>query len=99
LDVDSKNVLNVKAEGNYLELFLSNGSKTLKRLTMKSLENILDSYPNCIKADRSYIVNISQIVSVTGNAEGYKLHLKNCSDIIPVSRNMILTFNKKMNSL
>ncbi len=98
LDVDSKNVLYAKAEGNYIELFLSNGSKTLKRLTMKSLGNILDSYPNYIKTHRSYIVNINQIVSVNGNAQGYKLQLKNCSDIVPVSRNMISTFNKKMNS-
>ena len=98
LDVDSQNILYVKAEGNYIELFLSNGSKTLKRLTMKSLEDILDSYPGYIKTHRSYIVNINQIDSVTGNAQGYKLQLKNCSNIIPVSRNMISMFNEKMNS-
>jgi len=98
LDVDLQNVLYAKAEGNYIELFLSNGNKILKRLTMKSLENILDPYPNYIKTHRSYIVNINQIDSVTGNAQGYKLQLKNCSNIIPVSRNMISMFNKKMNS-
>lgn len=97
LDVDLQNVLYAKAEGNYIKLFLNNGSKTLKRLTMKSLENILESYPNYIKTHRSYIVNINQIDSVTGNAQGYKLQLKNCSDIIPVSRNMISMFNEKMN--
>ncbi|MDO5989321.1 LytTR family DNA-binding domain-containing protein [Flavivirga amylovorans] len=98
LDVDSENILYAKAEGNYVELFLINGSKILKRLTMKSLENILDSYSNYIKTHRSYIVNMSQIDSVSGNAQGYKLLLKNCSNIIPVSRNMISIFNEKMNS-
>ncbi|PKG42763.1 LytR/AlgR family response regulator transcription factor [Psychroflexus sp. MES1-P1E] len=98
LDVDSQNVLYAKAEGNYVELFLRNGSKTLKRLTMKRLENILDSYPNYIRTHRSYIVNINQIDSVTGNAQGYKLQIKNCANIIPVSRNMISMFDEKMNS-
>jgi len=98
LDVDSENVLYAKAEGNYIELFLNNGDKRLKRLTMKSLENILHSNPNYIKTHRSYIVNINQIDSVIGNAQGYKIQLKNCSNIIPVSRNRISTFNKKMNS-
>ncbi|MDO6470928.1 LytTR family DNA-binding domain-containing protein [Maribacter sp. 1_MG-2023] len=98
LNVDSQNVLYAKAEGNYIELFLNDGSKILKRLTMKRLENILDSYSNYIKTHRSYIVNINQIDSVTGNAQGYKLQLKNCSNTIPVSRNMISKFNKKMNS-
>lgn len=98
LNIDSQNVLYAKAEGNYIELFLNDGSKILKRLTMKRLENILDSYSNYIKIHRSYIVNINQIDSVTGNAQGYKLQLKNCSNTIPVSRNMISKFNKKMNS-
>lgn len=98
LDVDLQNFSYAKAEGNYIELFLSDGSKTLKRLTMKRLENILVPYPNYIKTHRSYIVNINQIDSVTGNAQGYKLHLKNCSNIVPVSRNMISMFTNKMNS-
>lgn len=98
LDVDLQNILYVKAEGNYIEFFFSNGSKTLKRLTIKSLENSLNSYPNFIKTHRSYIVNINQIDAVIGNAQGYKLQLKNCSSIIPVSRKMISMFNEKMNS-
>ena len=98
LDVDLNHVLYAKAEGNYIELFLSNGTKTLKRLTIKSLETILERYPNFIKTHRSYIVNMNQIDSVTGNAQGYKLTLKNCTSIIPVSRSMILAFNEKMNA-
>jgi len=97
LNIDSQHIVYVKAEGNYIEIFLSDGTKLLKRLTMKSLENILSSYPNFVKTHRSFIVNINQIDSITGNAQGYKLQLKNCSDIIPVSRNMISLFNEKMN--
>ena len=98
LGIDSQAILYAKADGNYIELFLNNGDKILKRLTMKSLENILEPYPNYIKTHRSYIVNVNQIDSVTGNAQGYKLQLKNSSNIVPVSRNMISNFNKKMNS-
>ena len=98
LDIDLNNVLYAKAEGNYVELFLSDGTKTLKRETMKRLETLLEGYPNYIKTHRSYIVNMNQIDSVTGNAQGYKLALKNSVNIIPVSISMILAFNEKMNS-
>ena len=98
LDVDLNHVLYAKAEGNYVELFLSDGTKTLKRETMKRMEMLLEGCPNYIKTHRSYIVNMNQIDSVTGNAQGYKLVLKNCTSIIPVSRSMILAFNEKMNA-
>lgn len=97
LNIDSQRIVYAKAEGNYVEIFLIDGTKLLKRLTMKSLENILNSYPNFVKTHRSFIVNITQIDTITGNAQGYKLQLKNYSDIIPVSRNMISSFNEKMN--
>ncbi len=98
LEIDSQVILYAKADGNYIELFLNDGDKILKRLTMKNLEEILEPYPNYIKTHRSYIVNVDQIDSVTGNAQGYKLQLKNGSNIVPVSRSMISKFNKKMNS-
>ena len=70
LDIDSQLIVFFKTDVNYIEIFLNSGSKTLKRLTMKSLEKILNAHPNYVKIQRSYIVNINQIASVTANAQG-----------------------------
>jgi len=98
LNLNLEDIVYVKAEGNYVEIFLKNGNKSLKRLTMKSLESILQTHTNFIKTHRSYLVNMDQIASISGNAQGYKLQLKSYSSIVPVSRKMISVFDEIMNS-
>jgi len=44
------------------------------------------------------LVTINYVATASGNTQGYKLPLKNYSEKIPVSRNMISTFNTKMNN-
>ncbi len=99
LNLDS--FLFAKAEGNYVVLFLNEHAtnKLIKRITLKELEKILTPYSNIKKTHRSYLVNLHQIKSVTGNAQGYKLELKNCHEKIPVSRNMIKEFESKFNAV
>lgn len=92
-------LLFAKAEGNYIELFLKEEKeiqRLVKRLTMKELETSLSSFNNIIKTHRSYIVNLNHIDRVSGNAQGYKLHLNSYNDSIPVSRKMIEDFNARM---
>ncbi len=96
IDFDLQNMLFAKAAGNYVELYFKNGSKTLKRTTIKNLASILVEESFIIKTHRSYLVNIHYIDTVSGNAQGYKLRLKHYADKIPVSRNMISVFNAKM---
>ena len=63
---------------------------------MKELESALSPYSNIIKTHRSFLVNLLHIHSVSGNAQGYKLHLSNFDEPVPVSRNMIEDFNARM---
>ncbi len=100
LQLNVKNLLFAKAEGNYVELYLKEEkvNKVLKRITIKELESILKPYPAIIKTHRSYLVNLEHIKNVSGNAQGYKLKLDKIPDKIPVSRNMITKFNLRMNS-
>lgn len=95
-DFEIENMLFAKAEGNYVELYFRNGSKKLRRTTIKKLESDLKLAPFVIKTHRSYLVNIHYIRNVSGNAQGYKLKLKDYSETVPVSRNMISAFNIKM---
>ncbi len=98
LSFNVNHLLFVKSDGNYVELFFIDGNKSLKRKTIKDLELALQQYPSIIKTHRSYLVNTNHIVNISGNAQGYKLELKNYAEKIPVSRNMIAPFNKKIKS-
>lgn len=93
----SNELIFVKAEGNYIKVWMldENSSKSiLKRITLKEFGSKLYNLPNIIQVHRSYILNTNFIDKVSGNAQGYKISLKNCSEIIPVSRNYITNFNE-----
>jgi len=81
-------ILFVAAMQNYVIIH----SKTLPNQTLRStltkLENELTIH-NVIRCHRSYLINISSIKSVSGNAQGLKLNLHNSNQIVPVSRKYI----------
>ncbi|SDB50340.1 transcriptional regulator, LytTR family [Flavobacteriaceae bacterium MAR_2010_188] len=90
-----------KSQGNYVELYVVENSRTkpiLKRLKLKDLEIILEPFNHIIRTHRSYLLNTDYIENVYGNAQGYKIQLKDCEDIVPVSRNYLEAFNSKMQS-
>jgi len=96
--LDISSFLFAKADGNYVELYLQveKINKILKRITIKELELVLKPYSNIIKTHRSFLVNLHHIENITGNAQGYKLRLKDVDEVIPVSRNMITNFNARV---
>jgi len=98
LNIDS--LLFAKAAGNYAELYLKEEEikRVLKRITIKELESILKQYQHIVKTHRSYLVNLHHVKKVSGNAQGYKLLLKNCEKKVPVARNMIKNFEERMRS-
>jgi len=101
LCIDLNSFIFAKADGNYIELYLNAGklNKLLKRITIKELESIFKPYSNIIRTHRSYLVNTQYVKDITGNAQGYKLQLNNCDQIVPVSRNMIKDFERRMKSI
>lgn len=88
-------LLFAKADGNYVEVYLNENviTKIVKRITLKELELQLMSYPHIFRTHRSYLVNLSHVQSVAGNAQGYKLRLNNYDKKIPVARNRIQEFD------
>lgn len=98
-DLNLNHLLFIKAEGNYLELYLVEERKEIKtmvkRMTLKELENQLHSYPQFCKTHRSYMVNMHKVKQVKGNAQGYQLLLEDYPDHVPVSRGMIADFQRK----
>jgi hypothetical protein len=99
---ESHSFIYAKAEGNYAEIFLKKDDKVqklIKRIPIKNLEMQLSPFPFIIKTHRSVLLNLNYIEKVTGNAQGYKVQLKDCPDTVPVSRNFIQSFETATASL
>ncbi|MDY8135968.1 LytTR family DNA-binding domain-containing protein [Aquimarina sp. 2201CG5-10] len=95
-ELKTNDFLFAKVESNYTEVFTYSTegvNKKLIRITLKELEEQLNPISSIFKTHRSYLVNLNAIESISGNAQGYQLTLKNYSNKIPVSRSNINGFN------
>lgn len=78
----------VQSADNYSKFMLikeGNIQTVILRTSLKRVEEEL-IHPVYFRCHRSYIVNLKMICAVSGNAQGYRLHLKNVAETIPVSR-------------
>jgi DNA-binding LytR/AlgR family response regulator len=78
----------VAAVDNYSEVYCFRNNAMLKKLLRVTLKNIEVQLKNqfIIRCHRSYLINIREIESISGNTNGYKLKMKNTDVTIPVSR-------------
>jgi len=84
-----------------VELFwLENGNikKILLRKTLSEIEKeIKRQWQHIERCHNSYIVNINQIKSISGNSGGYRIILNGIDSFIPVSRKYSNIFFKLLN--
>ena len=98
-ELDPSTLLFAKADRNYVEIHtLKNGApqKSLKRISLSSLEHQLSSLSHVVKTHRSYLVNLQFLESVSGNAQGYHLKMKYLDAPILVSRALIPDFERRL---
>ena len=90
LEINTNNLICIKAEGNYCKIFIEkkNIEKKILRVTMKKLETELLETKSIVRCHKSYFVNLNKINEVTGNASGYTFLINNLDFSIPVSRNL-----------
>jgi DNA-binding LytR/AlgR family response regulator len=94
-------ILFVKSEGNYLEIYYMNNESTeSKHLIRNRLKNVSDILPSEVffQCHKSYVVNLEKINRVDGNARDLNLYVYGISHKIPVSRGKssgLLSFLKK----
>jgi len=76
------------AVDNYTEIYWRNESKVAVKLLRATLKNIEAQLHNqfMVRCHRSYLINVQEIESISGNTNGYKLKMKNTETEIPVSR-------------
>ncbi|ADB41711.1 LytTR family DNA-binding domain-containing protein [Spirosoma linguale] len=88
VSLDAEDLLFVESSDNYCTVtYLKNKqvAKPLLRSSLSRLEKQI-TQPYIVRCHRSYIVNLNRVERVTGNAQGYKLHLLSGQFIVPVSR-------------
>ncbi len=86
---DAESVLYIEAQGNYCRVCrFEEGElkKTMIRLTMKLAEEQCKNHPQLARCHKSFIVNTSHIVRITGNSRGYLLIMQNVNEQIPLSK-------------
>lgn len=91
-NINCHDFLFAEAADNYIQINYIEGNilkRYLIRTTLSKLEEAVSSFPRLVRCHRAYVVNLDQITSFTGNAQGLILEIKNCEVSIPVSRKMV----------
>ncbi len=89
LTIAPTDLLFIESSDNYCTVYYGQNGKLHKPLLRSSLsrmENQLANYPRLVRCHRSFIVNLDKVERVTGNAQGYKLHLLHGELEVPVAR-------------
>lgn len=71
---------------NYVDVFYKNNDQIVKEMVRTNLSKIVDENPRLVRTHRSYIVNLMQVSSATGNALGLKLTIHGVAHVVPVAR-------------
>lgn len=89
LKIDHRDIAFIASAGNYVEIFYREAGQDKKMLIRNKISAMVEQlagYPLLQRCHRTFIVNIKEVSYLEGNSQGYKLHLLNREDIIPVSR-------------
>jgi len=99
IKISEKNLLYIKAEGNYCLLVYNENSilkNKLVRSSLKKIEHLTNNSNRFVRCHKSYIVNLNKISNVIGNAKGYTFYFKNYKFQIPVSRSFSRALMRKI---
>jgi DNA-binding LytR/AlgR family response regulator len=93
-------LLYCEAADNYVQVvFTENGQprQRLLRTTLRRVEDALVSYPQVYRCHRTYLVNLDHVEHLSGNAQGYRLHLTGTDTLVPVSRSLNADIQQRLN--
>lgn len=88
-----------EASDNYCRIYFVQGAvpdSVLFRTTLKKLENQLEKVPGLYRCHKSFLVNLEKVSHLSGNAQGYRLHLKEMELQVPVSRSLNAELKEKL---
>ena len=83
------NLLCLQSSDNYVTIFALADDDTqtvMLRMTLKSAQERTQAHRRIVRCHKSYIVNLDHVRDISGNAQGYKLHIPTLDFPVPVSR-------------
>jgi len=89
IELELKQFVCIRSEGNYADVFFIENQELKKKLIRNSLAKIaqqLLEFETVKRCHRSYIVNLQNVNTVSGNARNYNFHIEKLNFAIPVSR-------------
>lgn len=101
LKLSDSTLLYIESADNYSKVVYHHDRQiksVLLRSSLKRTESQINN-PMVFRCHRSFLVNLSQVVSVEGNSQGYRLHFDHCQDTIPVARRTGEELHKRLRML
>lgn len=101
LALKNKDLVFVKSEGNYCQIFYNENSspqKLILRNTLKSFEEDLKCTSNICRCHKSFIINLDYVLHVKGNARGYYFIVDVFNYPVPVSRDLSKELFEKLSN-
>ena len=99
LTISANNFFFAQAADNYCQVYYVETNvlkQVLFRTTIKNIESNVEGVDYIFRCHKSYLVNLNSVIEISGNAQGYKLHLANSTHLIPVSRNFNNIIQEKL---
>lgn len=91
LSMTAKDLLFIRSAANYLEVHQAGRTEMKRHVlrgSLKRAEEALADHPQLVRCHKSHLVNLDRVTKVSGNAQGYHLHLDQGEDTVPVSRKL-----------
>lgn len=88
-EAPSDAIVCLQSSDNYVTILAFMGGElqtAMLRMTLKSAEERTSPCARIIRCHKSYIVNLDHVRDISGNAQGYKLHIPVLDFPVPVSR-------------
>lgn len=97
IEIPSSSLICIESEGNYIRVWYLEKGRIMNEMirnTLKNIEPEVLGADDLFKCHRAFIINLSHIEKVSGNSQGYRLHLKYIEREIPVARNYTKPFRE-----
>lgn len=100
LELRLNDLIFIQSSDNYVEvhyLVKNDNQKKLIRTSLKAVAIDFENNKELFRCHKSYLVNVKKVKHVSGNAQGYKLHLVGTDSLIPVSRLYNMELKQRLN--
>lgn len=95
--IEPAEILYLKADNNYTEIHLADGSKLIVSRTLKTFEGALNTESGFFRCQKSYLINMSYAVEYSKSDGGYII-MKNKAEL-PISPDKVAEFLEQVNMI